>query len=98
MTPVAKTGLHCGEKDRPKGKLLRALVTPVAKTGLHCGDSNFVDSCVELLGDPGREDRAPLRPRRCRRRRATRRVTPVAKTGLHCGDPADHAAILAAVG
>ena len=37
MTPVAKTGLHCGATSvlhpRPQPR-----VTPVAKTGLHCGE------------------------------------------------------------
>ena len=38
MTPVAKTGLHCGPDLATMTEPGVGLVTPVAKTGLHCGD------------------------------------------------------------
>ena len=63
-------------------------VTPVAKTGLHCGLTQQMWARVVGPGDPGREDRAPLRPGPAGRWKAIcacEHVTPVAKTGLHCG-------------
>ena len=39
MTPVAKTGLHCGViSEVAAGQSVE--VTPVAKTGLHCGEAS----------------------------------------------------------
>ena len=40
MTPVAKTGLHCGHLLRKHAARYARLVTPVAKTGLHCGEAS----------------------------------------------------------
>ena len=60
VTPVAKTGLHCGELEAAGGDLGDG-VTPVAKTGLHCGLGAATGEQAVREGDPGREDRAPLR-------------------------------------
>ena len=46
VTPVAKTGLHCGLTP-VAGWGLQLSVTPVAKTGLHCGD-NLANSAGAL--------------------------------------------------
>ena len=37
VTPVAKTGLHCGPFGGDVIVTSNEGVTPVAKTGLHCG-------------------------------------------------------------
>ena len=63
------------------------MVTPVAKTGLHCGSMTGCKFWPSLAGDPGREDRAPLRQLAARHGFPDAEVvTPVAKTGLHCGE------------
>src|SRR5690606_9767791 len=61
VTPVAKTGLHCGSSCGDHHHTM-GWVTPVAKTGLHCGAVTR-HRLLELrwTSDPGREDRAPLR-------------------------------------
>ena len=52
MTPVAKTGLHCGGIGLVVGSLIAA-VTPVAKTGLHCGDAKtHKGGCAVTLVTP----------------------------------------------
>ena len=85
VTPVAKTGLHCGETLATTTWWLHR-VTPVAKTGLHCGTSYIAPVIPIYECDPGREDRAPLRLLGVDLGEASADlVTPVAKTGLHCG-------------
>ena len=39
VTPVAKTGLHCGALTQHPNLHEKVIVTPVAKTGLHCGNN-----------------------------------------------------------
>src|SRR5690606_21480607 len=91
VTPVAKTGLHCGAAWAAVRTALSE-VTPVAKTGLHCGDRLGPKFLAALTGDPGREDRAPLRHQRTSPCVVSLVVTPVAKTGLHCGSSPTHRA------
>ena len=42
VTPVAKTGLHCGLRPVAARDYTGSEVTPVAKTGLHCGEDTLV--------------------------------------------------------
>ena len=50
MTPVAKTGLHCGACIEFELGNFTHGVTPVAKTGLHCGVEQLVEPLLELGG------------------------------------------------
>src|SRR5205809_762292 len=61
VTPVSKTGLHCGVVAQVSVKLAAA-VTPVSKTGLHCGTLGTIRGALNCYGHPGLQDRAPLRP------------------------------------